>query len=318
MKKNVVVIGGGNGGAKAIRACKRFIDDIELSAVIAMSDDGGSTGTLRKEFNTLPPGDVLRAAMAMSVHDYELLKSIFYTPRFDVGGKLNKHDLGNLFLVLGAEYAGDYMSAIRALEQALGAVGQVYPVTLDKTTLVAEHASGKVVVGERAIDTNPDDRSDRITKVWLDPSGVLYGEARKKIEAADYIVLSPGSLYTSIVATIVVDGFKEALAASKAKTIYVSGNAFQGRGELGPTKLSEIVQELESYLPRKLDVILYNNAALNSEQLQWYKEKHWELFDVDIEMIVDRDIIQKNYERDGRPGLDEQKLGVHLKDIILN
>lgn len=317
MKKKVVTIGGGNGSAKSINSCKQLIDDIELSAIVSMSDDGGSSGRLREEFDTLPPGDILRAVMAMSRHDYEMLKSIFYTPRFAVEGKLNKHDLGNMFLVLAAQYTGDYIASIRALEQALDTVGHVYPVTLDKTQLAVRYSNGEVVISEDKIDRPQGERTERIVEAWLEPTGVIHVDAQKKIIEADYIVLSPGSLYCSVIATMLCDGFKDAVQESNAHIIFLAGNSYEGHGELGPTKLSDMVHELEQYLPRKVDTVVYCSDELNEQQKQWYAEKKWVLFEADIDQLKDYTIVQGPCDREDRPGLSSRKIGELLKQVIV-
>lgn len=315
MKKKVVIIGGGNGGAKSIRACSTFIDDVELSAVISVSDSGGSSGRLREEFKTLPPGDMLRAILAMSKHDYEVLKPIFYTTRFDVEGKLNKHNLGNLFLTLGEQYSEDYMQTVRAFEQGIGAQGKVYPATLDLTHINATLEDGTKIHGEHDID-RPIDTTKKITKLEMDPGGKAHDGAVKVIEEADYIVLGPGSLYCSIVATLLPSGIREAIEKSTAKLVFVVGNAFEEEGEAGPKTRGGMVQALEEYLPRRLDFVVFNNHKLSEDQQKWYAEKKWKLFELD-EIECDCRIIEGDYERDERPGLDDKKLGAILKSIIV-
>ncbi len=316
MKKKIVVIGGGNGGAKSIRACKTFIDQIELSAVISVSDSAGSSGRLRKEFNTLPAGDILRAVMAMSKYSYKFLKDIFYKNRFENTGKLDKHNLGNLFLILGEQYSGDFVSAVRALEQSLEAQGQVYPATLDQTDLVVEMQNGDVIKGEGEIDRPDADFGNKIKKAWLDPEGKIYNGAKKVIEEADYILFGPGSLYCSIVATILPVGVKEAIEKSKAKLVYIPGNAYEMTGEAGPEKLSDFVKELQNYLPKKIDHVVHNNCRLNEKQLEWYTEKQWTTFEVDSENIPEYNVVSGCYEEEKFAGLSSDKLGAILQTII--
>src|SRR3989338_2345279 len=147
-KKNGVVIGGGNGSACSINALKDHRDLFDVSAVISMSDSGGSSGRLRREFNTLPMGDILRATLAMSPYDYRTLKKVFNKSRFTDAGKLDGHNLGNMFLALGAQYSGDILHAVRALHQAVEAVGVAHPATLTPSDLCVELSNGDVVVGE--------------------------------------------------------------------------------------------------------------------------------------------------------------------------
>lgn len=314
--KKVAVIGGGNGSALTLRALKKYHTDYEISAVISVSDSNGSSGRLRQEFKTLPPGDMLRAVMALSRYDYQMLKNIFYSTRFDSCGKLDKHNLGNLFLVWAQKYDGSWLNTLRAFGEALSTVGKVYPATLDNTNLVAELESGKKVVSEAAIDRPTYDKSDKIAHIGLEPEGQIFIGAQKVIEEADYIFFGPGSLYTSIVAAILPSGFKTALKKSKAKLIYIVGNAYEIEGETGPEKLNDFVKQLELYLPRPLDLVIYNNHELSAEQRQKYTNKKWNLIDFDITGLDKNKLAPVDFER-MEAGLDDEKLGEILKKIIV-
>lgn len=296
-KIRVVTIGGGNGSATVLEALKQHCDVFDISAVVSMSDSGGSSGRLRKGLNTLPPGDIMRAVLSLSVYDYKLLKNIFFRKRFSECGKLEEHNLGNLFLVLAAKYAGDYVSAIRALEQAVDAVGRVYPATLDQTDLVIGLSNGEIVRGEAEIDVPKYDRSLRIKKAWLEPAGKIYSGAREAIEQADAMIFCPGSLYTSVIAAILPVGVKEAIAKSKAKLIYTPGSIYELEGETGPDKLSDFVKKLQSYLPRKLDLIIHNVHELNAEEKKKYQEKKWAVFANDKENIPEYKVMDVEYEK---------------------
>ncbi len=315
LKQNIVVIGGGNGGAITLNAVKIFADKFNINAVISVSDTGGSSGKLRKEFETLPPGDILRAALAMSPLHYPTLKKIFHTNRFAGSGKLNGHNLGNIFLVFAQKYTGDYLQALRALEEAVEAVGHVYPATMEMTDLAVELSNGKKIIGETKIDIPNYDRKLRIKKAWLTPSGKICSESKKAIENADYILMGPGSLYTSIIATILPVGFSEAINKSKAKLVYVMGNAFEKEGETGPEKMSDFVHQLQNYLPRKIDAVIYNNHKLTADTRKNYQKRKWQTFRVDLENLQDYKIIAGDYERNGG-GLCPDKLGVVLKRQI--
>jgi len=312
--KKIVVVGGGNGSAISLNAVKKMKSDLKISAVVSMSDSTGSTGRLRQEFNTLPPGDVMRAVLAMSPYHFPLLKKIFYRNRFEDVGKLDKHNLGNLFLVLGEQYSGDYIKSIRALEQAIDAVGHVYPVTLQVNDLIGELDNGDVIKTEGELDEPKYDKKLRIKKVWLEPEAEIYEDAKKVLEEADYIFLGPGSLYTSVVATTLAKGFKEALEKSKAKFIYIAGNARHTDGETGPKKVSEAVNELGGYLPRKLDMVIYNNHKLTEQEQEFYKSRGWETIPCDIENC-DCEVVQGDFERSGG-GLCDEKLSGILENII--
>ncbi len=312
-KKNVVVIGGGN-TPTVINALKNR-DDINLSAVISMSDSGGSSGILRKEFNTLPPGDILRATLAMSSYDYDLLKDIFYRPRFVQEGKLEKNNLGTLFIILAAQYSGSLKESLMALHQALNTKGTAYPVTYEPSDICVELDNGEIVIGEHEMD-RPQKRDHRIVRAWLQPTPMINPDAQKAIEQAQYIIFSPGSLYGSIIAALTVEGMtKGALRNSNAIFMSIPGNTYERDGEVGPTTLSEYIQELEQYLPRKVDYIIYNSHQLTEKEQQYYHKKGWQLRHMDTEHISDRTVIGKDFEKNGG-GLSAEKLQNILKEII--
>jgi len=282
MKTKIVVIGGGNGSALCLEGLKKYANKFDISAVISMSDSGGSSGKLRKEFNTLPPGDIMRAVLSLSKYDYKMLRQIFYKPRFTNTGKLDSHNLGNLFLTLMSQYSGNFLSALEALSQSVEAQGRVYPVTLASANLVAELQNGEIIKTEEFIDNPKYNRGLKIKKVWLEPACRGYVEAQRAIESADYIILSPGSLYTSLIATLLPQGVKEAIAKNKkAKIIYVAGSAYRLDGETGPERLSDFVLQIEKYLPRKIDLVIHNNHKLTKKQKDIYKTKNWGVFEFD-------------------------------------
>jgi len=320
-KKKIAIIGGGNGSAIVISALK-YNPTHDLSAVISMSDSGFSSGALRRYFHLPPPGDIMRAVLAMSPYDYLLLKNIFYKVRFKSLVNVNKKlkaprgpNLGNLFLMLVTKFEGDYVRAVRALEEAVGAMGQVYPVTLNETDLCVRLTNGQVVKKEEAVDRPNYNRAWKIKEAWLEPAGRIYVGAQKVIEQADYIILSPGSLYCSVVATLLPRGVKEAIKKSRAKLIYVAGNGFESVGETGPERLSDFVKQLEMYLPRPVDSVVYNNHKLDKKKQKRYREKNWTTFDADPQNLPHHKIIARPFERE-EGGLCSVRLGKILKNIL--
>lgn len=307
--KNIVVIGGGNGTAVTINALKNY-QDFKLSAVISMADSGGSSGRLRNDLDTLPPGDIMRAILAMSPYDYEILKKIFYKNRFGFIGKLDEHNLGNLFLTLCSKYEGSILSAIRSFEQAIEAKGECYPNTIENTHLQAELENGKIILGESEIDEPKYDRNIKIKKAELYPEVQIYPAIKEIIENADVIILGPGSLYTSIVACLLPQGMFDAINNSKAKLVYIPGNRYSLNGETGPTSLSGFVQDLEKYLPRKIDNIIFNKKNQAHDQI--FKENNCKEIEFDIE---DKRIIFSDYE-DEQCLPDYKIMGDCLKQII--
>jgi len=316
MRTKIVVIGGGNGSAVCLEGLKKYADKFDISAVISMSDSGGSSGKLRKEFNTLPPGDIMRAILSLSKYDYKILRQIFYKPRFTNAGKLDSHNLGNLFLTLMSQYSGNFLFALEALSQSVEAQGKVYPVTLENVNLAAELENGDIIRTEEFIDNPKYNRGLKIKKVWLEPACRAYAEAQKAIEVASCIILSPGSLYTSLIASLLPDGIAEAIKKNKqAKLIYVAGSAFRLDGETGPEKLSEFVLQMEKYLPRKIDLVVHNNHRLTKKQQAIYKAQNWGVFEFDKENLPDKKIKSLDLEaEDG--GLSPEKLAIVLNAII--
>lgn len=314
-KKKVVVLGGGNGSAAVLVALKQNLNCFDLSAIISVADSGGSSGRLREEFDTLPPGDILRAVLAMSKYDYPLLKQIFYTNRFNNSDKLDKHNLGNLFLVLASEYGGDYLKAIRALEQSVEAVGKVFPATWEKTHLEVRLDNGKIISKEGNIDKPDYDRKLKIMDAWLKPKVKANEEALTEIKRAGYIIFSPGSLYTSVVPVLLTGGIKEAIADSKAKLISVNQINFEGSGETGPESLSERVLATEKFLPRSVDMVIYNKTKLNKKQLAKYREHNWILLKSDPKKLAGRELFGGDFEKN-EGGMCALKLGKIFKKIL--
>lgn len=317
-KKKVVVIGGGNGAAVSILALKRNLDLFQPASIINMSDSGGSSGRLREEFNTLPPGDILRALLAMSKYDYYTLRQIFYEQRFSESGKLNDHNLGNLILTLFTEYSKKYPDSLKVFSQALECVGEVAPVTIEQSQLHARLSNCEVIVGEVNIDRPNYNRKHVVEKVWLEPVPELYDRAEKLLDSADYIIFGPGSLYTSIIPNILVNGFNEALKKTKAKLVFVLGNGYEAEGETGPTTMSGFVTVLQSYLERSIDIIIYNNQVLGPVEKKFYKEKKWAMSVRDIDQLDSKKytLIGRSFERAGG-GLSKERLAEIFKEILV-
>ncbi len=291
MKQRITILGGGNGGSISIRALKNHLDKFSISAIIAMSDSGSSSGKLRKELGVLPPGDILRAVLAMSRYDYELMKRIFYDTRYSEHGKLQGFGIGHLFIGLAEKYNGGIVDAIRALAQAVDVVAPVFPVTTESADLCVELTNGDIVIGEHEIDRPVYSRKHRIRRAWLQPTPMVYDRAREEILQADALIIGPGSFYTSIIATLLPEGVKDAIRESAAKLIFVANKVIDVEGETGPEKLSEFVFELEQYLPRPVDVILYDEALLGEKQLKQCREKGWKEVVADLDKLKDRTVV---------------------------
>lgn len=269
--KSVVVIGGGTGSYNVLSGLKNT--PCRITAVVAMTDSGGSSGRLRDEFGHLPPGDVRQCLLALSPDDHAsmLLRQLF-NYRFDKGNGLGGHNFGNLFLTALTEITGSIDVAIREASKLLGIKGQVLPVTLTNVSLGARLDNGKEVMGEANLDHRIVDPDVPIDYIFVKPQAFIYPLTARTLEEADAIVIGPGDLYTSVLANLVVDGVSEAIRKSRAKKIYIC-NLMTKHGESDGFKASDFVSEILQYLgsPDALDWAIVNNAVLPDKVLQRYK-----------------------------------------------
>ena len=274
-KKRIVVVGGGTGTYTVLSGLKKYADTIDISAVVAMTDSGGSTGRLRDEFGYLPVGDVRMALSALAHEDDEngaLVRKLFLH-RFASDGDITGHNFGNLFLIALTDILGKEELAIKAASKVLRVCGTVIPVTHEKTHLVAEYNDGTRIVGEHHIDTLPTGAlRERIVSLDVTPQVHLNTEAGEALRNADMIVFGPGDLYTSVLANCVVSGFKEAIGKSKARTVYIS-NLMTKAGQTTHMNVVDHVRELERYIGREPDVILVNETTLPVHLLARYAEE---------------------------------------------
>jgi uncharacterized cofD-like protein len=261
---SIVVIGGGTGQFTILRGLKNY--RVELSAIVTMMDDGGSSGVLRDEFGTLPPGDVRRCLVALS-DSSELMKELFQY-RFRRGAGLKGHSFGNLFLTVLKDITGSDENAIKEAERILNIRGQVIPVTHDDVRLCAELQNGEIIKGERFIPLH--NKKHKIKKVFLKPHAKISRDALKALTFADLIVLGPGDLFTSIIANLLVDGVVEVLRKSEAKKVFVC-NLVTKAGETDGFKLSDFVTTMETYLgPHVMDYVVYNSKKPTSQIIKKY------------------------------------------------
>ncbi len=273
-KKKIVVVGGGTGTYQVLTGLKKY--PFDLSAVISMCDSGGSTGRLRRELGVLPPGDVRRAILALSDLPFarKTLEDVFDF-RFENGKTLAGHSLGNILLAALVQITGSMDKAINEAARILNASGHIFPVTLDKTNLVALLEDGTRVFGETNIDMRNFKMNVPIEKVYLSPKATIFFDAAKAIKSADIVVFGPGDLYTSLVPTLLTGGMKEALLKSKAKVVYVV-NLMTKRGETDGFAASDFVEVFSRYLDsavHKLSHVLVNTKINGSKNKisSWYR-----------------------------------------------
>lgn len=271
----ILTIGGGTGTHMLLSGLKKYVPEVELSAIVTVADDGGSTGRLRDAFGYLPVGDFRMAltALAADTASESLLRDLFQY-RFTKGDGLVGHNFGNLLLVALTDMLGSEEQAIIAAGKLLHTCGTVIPVTGEKLKLHARYNDGVIVKGESFIDgsshgVHPD---LRVEEMWVEPKVPASRFARDAINEADYLILGPGDLYTSTIANLVVPGVREAIVTADAKIIVI-GSLMTKAGQTGGMTANEFVTELERYAGRKADYILLNNQTLPPEVLQIYAEE---------------------------------------------
>lgn len=265
-RPKIVVIGGGTGVFTVLSGLRSY--DADLSAIVTMADDGGSTGALREDFGMLPPGDIRRALVALSRSEDKLVSELF-NYRFNEGS-LAGHNFGNLMLAALERVTGGFEEALRAASRILGAEGEAIPVTLGKARLVAELENGKIVRGETNIDIPKHDGHLRIKKIFLEPRCSINPRAKAAILAANLIVIGPGDLYTSILPNMVVDGMTAALKKSRAKIAYV-GNVMTKFGETNDFSASDFLKTIESYIGKDiLDYVIANSKKPTPQRVRAY------------------------------------------------
>jgi uncharacterized cofD-like protein len=262
----VAVVGGGTGTFTALVGLKHYA--LDLTAIVSMADDGGSSGRLRDEFGHLPPGDVRRCLLALSSDDTSLTLRRLFDYRFNRGSGLNGHSFGNLLLTALTELAGATDLAIAEAAVLLGVQGTVLPITLSDSRLCAVLENGAIIRGESSIDIRTEHPDYHIQRVYLDPPSKANPAALAAIEQADALVIGPGDLYTSIVPNLLVDGVSEAINSSRAVKIYVC-NLLTKHGETDGYQASDFVREIQRYLgvTWSLDHVIVNDSSNFPEDL---------------------------------------------------
>ena len=268
----VVAIGGGTGLSTLLSGLKKFVGSREaeawlesLSAIVTVSDDGGSSGRLRDELQILPPGDIRNCMIAMS-EDSNLLSRLF-RHRFGGSGDLAGHSFGNLFLAALADVTGDFGEAVRLSSEVLASKGHIYPATITDVRLVAELEDGRTVHGETQITA----AKSPIRRLHLEPEHCEpLPDAVAAIRAADVITIGPGSLYTSILPNLLVSEVADEIAESRGTKIFVN-NLMTQPGETDGFDGQKHIATVRQYAPQiQFDYVLLNDRSISDEQASLY------------------------------------------------
>jgi len=274
--KKIVVMGGGTGNFTVLRGLKKHA--VDLSAIVSMADDGGSTGILRDELGVLPPGDVRQCLVALS--DSSRLMRSLMNYRFENGG-LGGHSLGNLILSALEKVTGSFERAVEEMGRILYIKGKVIPVTTHQVRLKMILKDRKLLEGEKEIYLSHEiDKG--YSKIYLEPFPEPNPHALSEITNADLVVIGPGGLHTSIIPNLLVDGVSKALRESQAKKIFIC-NLMNRRGQTTGYKVSDYLKEIVHYLGRDVfDYILVNNQTPDPALIERYAEEG-ELVENDID-----------------------------------
>ena len=264
----IAVIGGGTGSFTMLSALKEYTK--QIAAIVSMADDGGSTGVLRDELGTLPPGDVRQCLVALS--DSPKVRELFEY-RFDAG-TFSGHSFGNVLLTALEKITGEFSQAVETASEILRINGVVIPATLDNVRLKMEWPEKSLILhGERVIDEEYFTSDPRRATLSLTPDASANPMALTAIEQADIIVIAPGDLYTSLGPLLVIDGIGEALQKSKAKKVYVA-NLVSKKGQTDNFTVSDHAKEIERFAGVPfLDYVVYNQQAPTEDIAQRYKDE---------------------------------------------
>jgi uncharacterized cofD-like protein len=260
-RPRIAALGGGTGLATLLRALKRA--PVDLTAIVTVADDGGSSGRLRRELGVLPPGDIRNCLVALA--DDESLLGRLFQHRF-AEGDLSGHSFGNLFLAALSEVTGQFDLAIQECSRVLKINGRVLPSTLSEVSLRAEKGDGTVLAGESTIAAG----RGHCRRVWLEPQPRAHGPALDAIRAADLVVLGPGSLFTSVLPHLAVPDLAEAIAGARAPKAYIC-NVMTQPGETDGFDASDHLDRVLEMLPGGVDVVVVHEGPLDPEAVAAYR-----------------------------------------------
>jgi uncharacterized cofD-like protein len=282
---NIGCVGGGTGLPSLLGGLKSN-PWLRLNGVVTMFDSGGSSGQLRDELGVLPPGDVLKCALAMARNEREA-RSILLSrlPTLLAHDRLAGHTGGNLLLSMMEQYSGDFLAAVDGLRALLGCRGRVWPVSVEPASVCAEYADGSMTRGEVEVDAGQE-RGHEVRRLWLEPHVSIHPAVAEAIRGFDAVIIGPGSFFTSLLPPLLVRGVKEALADMHGPIIVIANLLTEGRGMEGFTA-AEAVRWVARAIERPVDVLIANTGAPSPEVLRKYAAEHkapLELGDLDPEV----------------------------------
>ena len=310
--KKVTIFGGGTGMSTLLKGLKEF--PLDITSVVSVCDDGKSTGKLRKEFNIPAMGDIRRVMISLSETEPLMEKLLNY--RFSSNSELNEHTVGNLLLTAGTQITGNLSDGIKSISKVLNLKGKVIPFSEDNIVLSAIMEDDSIVNVEHYITESP----LKIKKVYYEKEPEICDEVFDSIDESDLIILSMGSLYTSIIPNLLSKKIIEKLDKTSAKIMYVCNMVTQP-GETDDFKVSNHLKVLNSYLGiHKIDIVVANTGSIDKEVAEKYstlEQKDPVLFD---EENIDCDTILNNYVtiNDGVIRHNVEKLSLDIYSYLVN
>jgi uncharacterized cofD-like protein len=268
---NVGCFGGGTGLPSLLGGLK-MNPWLHVHAIVTMFDSGGSSGQLRDELGVLPPGDVLRCALALARNEREARNVLLARLHMPGNAKLRGHTGGNLLLSMMEQYSGDFLSAVDGLRALLGCEGHVWPVSTQQASICAEYGNGSNTRGEVEVDAGQT-AGHAITRLWLEPHVTLHDAASNAIDGFDAVVIGPGSFYTSLMPILLVRGAPEAIRRVKGPIVLVTNLLTEGRGMWGFTA-GEAVRQMGDVIGRPIDVVVLNTSSPSQSTLSRYLEEN--------------------------------------------
>jgi uncharacterized cofD-like protein len=270
---NVGCFGGGTGLPSLLGGLKRN-PWLRVNAVVTMFDSGGSSGVLRDELGVLPPGDILRCALALARNEPEARRVLLSRLPTLEHARLGGHTGGNLLLSMMERYSGDFLAAIDGLRALLGCAGRVWPVSVEQASVCAEYSDGSTTRGEVEVDA-AQSLGRPVRRIWLEPPVGIHPAVARAIAEFETVIIGPGSFYTSLMPIFLVRGMAEALATVRGPVILVANLLTEGRGMKGFTAADE-VQRITETIGRPIDVVVTNTSRPSGEALARYAAEHKE------------------------------------------
>jgi len=270
IRPKVVIIGGGTGTYVVGTGLKQY--DLDLTAIVTVADNGGSTGRLRDEFGFQPVGDLRQALAAFAQSDdaTNIRKLLLY--RFTKGSGLEGHNLGNLILTALQDMTGSTPKAVEVAAKIFRLNGQIYPITTKNIELVIEYEDGTFAIGESWLDET-NNGGKKIIAVKTSPRATIYSKAKAAIEKSDFIIIGPGDLYGSIMPHFVIEGTAAALKNSSAALIY-NANLMSKFAQTNQMSINDHIRVIEQAMDRKFDYVIINKTPIPTHILEAYAKEH--------------------------------------------